>query len=213
MVEDFRAWVQGIGDGVSRAMQEDDIKQKVIDALKKLFENIGELTVEIAKLIIEFDKIVPQLSESLLESEVGKAMPRDIQATLSLPVHISAFAASFSSGDVGGMIESGLQALASLFGGTTPHAEGGIFTKPTMIGSHIFGERGPEALIPLDRLGDYTGHIGGNTGGDTVTVENVNISMPVSQKLTRHEIDNMANYLEQRILQLGKRRKGIWFGG
>lgn len=39
----------------------------------------------------------------------------------------------------------------------TPHAEGGIFTQPTMIGSHLFGEKGPEALIPLNRLQSMMG--------------------------------------------------------
>mgnify|MGYP000861558392 FL=1 len=32
------------------------------------------------------------------------------------------------------------------------HADGGIFTRPTLWGNHLIGEAGPEALVPLDRL-------------------------------------------------------------
>ena len=32
------------------------------------------------------------------------------------------------------------------------HADGGIFTRPTMWGNHLIGEAGAEALVPLDRL-------------------------------------------------------------
>ena len=34
-------------------------------------------------------------------------------------------------------------------GGVTPHAAGGIFTKPTLLGRHLVGEAGAEAIIPL----------------------------------------------------------------
>ena len=44
--------------------------------------------------------------------------------------------------------------------GVTPHAEGGIFDKPTMIGSHLFGEKGPEVLLPLGRLQSMLGGMG-----------------------------------------------------
>ncbi|MCK9518045.1 MAG: phage tail tape measure protein [Dehalococcoidia bacterium] len=32
------------------------------------------------------------------------------------------------------------------------HAQGGIFTKPTLWGNHLIGESGPEALVPLDNI-------------------------------------------------------------
>ncbi len=33
------------------------------------------------------------------------------------------------------------------------HGDGGIFTRPTLWGNHLIGEAGPEALVPLDRMG------------------------------------------------------------
>jgi hypothetical protein len=43
-------------------------------------------------------------------------------------------------------------------------AEGGIATSPT---AGIFGEAGPEALIPLNRMGDFTGN---SSGGNTFNI-------------------------------------------
>ena len=51
-----------------------------------------------------------------------------------------------------------------LMGGAVPFAEGGIVTRPTL---GVFGEAGPEAVIPLDRMGS-----GGNT-------YNINVSTGV----------------------------------
>lgn len=44
--------------------------------------------------------------------------------------------------------------------GIQQHAEGGIFDKPTLIGSHLFGEKGPEVLLPLNRLSAMLGGMG-----------------------------------------------------
>jgi phage-related minor tail protein len=48
-------------------------------------------------------------------------------------------------------------AAGNFYGGIRLFADGGIATRPT---PGIFGEAGPEALIPLDRMGDFGG---GNT--------------------------------------------------
>ena len=37
------------------------------------------------------------------------------------------------------------------------HAKGGIFTKPTVIGNHGFGEAGKEAILPLGKLPQLIG--------------------------------------------------------
>ena len=37
------------------------------------------------------------------------------------------------------------------------HAKGGIFTKPTVIGNHGFGEAGKEAILPLNKLPELIG--------------------------------------------------------
>jgi hypothetical protein len=47
----------------------------------------------------------------------------------------------------------------SLFKALIPHAEGGVFMGPTVLGGHIFGEKGPEALLPLNgNLGKLSGN-------------------------------------------------------
>lgn len=64
------------------------------------------------------------------------------------------------------------------------HAKGGIFTKPTVIGNHGFGEAGKEAILPLDKLPKLIGMDkqqqlidkilsdgAGATGGTTINIE------------------------------------------
>ncbi len=61
--------------------------------------------------------------------------------------------------------------LKSLLGGGLQfHADGGIFTKATRIGNHVFGENGPEILAPLDKLQSMFGNgvMGNNNGGQVV---------------------------------------------
>lgn len=64
------------------------------------------------------------------------------------------------------------------------HAKGGIFTKPTVIGNHGFGEAGKEAVLPLNKLPQLIGidkqqelidkilaGEAGATGGTTINIE------------------------------------------
>lgn len=65
------------------------------------------------------------------------------------------------------------------------HAKGGIFTKPTVIGNHGFGEAGKEAILPLHKLPSLigidkqqelidkilAGEAGATGGGTTINIE------------------------------------------
>lgn len=77
-------------------------------------------------------------------------------------------------------------------------ADGGIATKPTF---GVFGEDGPEALIPLDRLGK-----GG--GAQTITVVNVVDRNFVSQALT-DDPDVIINTINADLIRNGTTRRTI----
>jgi hypothetical protein len=66
-----------------------------------------------------------------------------------------------------------LEALGTIVAnkGVQLHADGGIFTQPTQWGNHIIGEKGPEALVPLTRMGEL-----GMAGGRQVVVMDTRIS-------------------------------------
>ena len=55
--------------------------------------------------------------------------------------------------------------------GVQQHAEGGIFDKPTLIGNHLFGEKGKEVLLPLNRLQGMMGNNSNDQLHVTGTVE------------------------------------------
>lgn len=42
------------------------------------------------------------------------------------------------------------------------HADGGVFTRPTVLGNHVFGEAGPEAIVPLNKFPQFQ-----SSGGDS----------------------------------------------
>ncbi len=72
-------------------------------------------------------------------------------------------------------------AISTQHRGIHGHAEGGIFTQATLLGSNLVGENGPEALIPLSKLGDMLGNMGGTqrievigriSGNDIVLINN-----------------------------------------
>ena len=49
----------------------------------------------------------------------------------------------------------------------TPHANGGVFTHPVMLGNQLFGEAGDEILMPLDK---YLDNIGNDKSGQNVVI-------------------------------------------
>lgn len=51
-------------------------------------------------------------------------------------------------------------------------AEGGVALRPTR---RLMGEAGPEAVIPLHRLGDLSRRMGGGGGGVTVNVGGITV--------------------------------------
>lgn len=96
-----------------------------------------------------------------------------LQAVLSALFPGKAASGAFSFSKILGMIGGG--GLSSFFG--NKNATGGVATKAT---AGIFGEAGPEAIIPLNRLPEMMGSIGGGNmnqqfiirGSDLVTVLN-----------------------------------------
>tara|TARA_R110002020_G_scaffold123484_1_gene279988 strand:- start:8208 stop:11150 length:2943 start_codon:yes stop_codon:yes gene_type:complete len=84
-------------------------------------------------------------------------------------------------------------ASVSGFLGATPMASGGIVTAPTL---GLIGEAGPEAVIPLDRMGDMG-------GGTNVTV---NVSGSV---LTEYDL---AETIQNQLIRIKGRNASLEFG-
>ena len=100
-------------------------------------------------------QILIQLTETVLEALALAAI-----MTMITP------GASFSGG---GSKSFGSFLTGFLNPNQVPHASGGIFTGPTQIGNHLFGEQGPEMLIPLDRMGEFANGPKGGMGGGNLT--------------------------------------------
>lgn len=206
MVADFQKWVEGISMALRNTMTSEESQQGFIDAIKGAIESIGEITVNIAKLIVEFAKIVPQLSLSLLNSEVGKAMPNEIKRNLTLSVAVKAVAESINTNGLWNTISNALNPFG-LNIDIPGFATGGIVTSPTMA---MIGEAGPEAVVPLDR---YNQLVSGNTNNDN-SIQNVEIvnNFHISQKLDKAEVGRWMSYIDEQLKGLKSKRKGLYFG-
>ena len=168
---------------------------KITDIISGIFE--GRYLTEINNTIAEFKQTVSILNK------VQLAMDDLIKAMRALEAKISKTRVKFQKNDEGDVIGFSLVGgvtkgdVASSFGGA--FAEGGVATKPTF---GTFGEKGPEALIPLDRFKDIA------SGGDTNTVEiNINIEGNASQETVEEITEAVAEELNKQLTNKSFRPK------
>lgn len=129
-----------------------------VEKLRELGEESGKLSEEIERDLSNafsraFDRALAD--GKLTFDELGKALVQSLAET-ALQQVIDAI----SSG-LGNVIVNGLGGGG--FGGLFGAASGGIIRRPTLVAA---GEKGAEAIVPLDRLGDFGG------GGMVVQVVN-----------------------------------------
>ena len=101
---------------------------------------------------------------------------------------------------------SGGQAPFGLGGkGSLPHfsvdwyAKGGIFDNPTIIG---IGEKGPEAVVPLDKLWSKLDNMAGSAGGPNIVI-NVQASPGMDTKALAEEV-------QRQLINTVNRRRLAW---
>ena len=76
------------------------------------------------------------------------------------------------------------------------HADGGIFSKPTLFSSgHVVGEAGAEAILPLAKL---PGLLGLNGRGTTINITGNHIA-------SDYDVDKIGNQLIKRLKLAGVR--------
>lgn len=157
-------------------------KQKATDWMQKLKEGVAE-KIQAAKDKVKeiIDKI-----KGLFPISIGKLFKG-----LTLP-H---FSLDWSSKDFGklGSIKYPTGINVSWY------AQGGIFDSPTIAG---IGEAGPEAVVPLNKLWDKMDAIAAASGAAPIVV-NVYGSDNMS-------VNELALAVEQRIIQMQKRRTQAW---
>lgn len=169
-----------LNEGIQRA------GERIKETTQKLFQNGEE---NIWKKLIKDSQKVMQVYEGIADSlanifgsifkdgkvsldGIGQALMNLIAQLAQAAIRAAILAAllsavGFGVGPSGSLVKGLNGSFGSIFGnllgggaGLFGHAEGGIFSGPTMFGNHVFGEAGPEALIPLDRLNSMLGGIG-----------------------------------------------------
>jgi len=111
---------------------------------------------------------------------------------------------SFSGGGIGGLIGSFFGGGSAGSGFTFPGlAEGGVITRPTLVAA---GERGAEAIIPLNRMGGM---------GSVNTTITVNVSSDGSSQVSQQGGNNLGRQIEQAVtavIQRQQRPGGLLYG-
>lgn len=156
----------------------DELGKELQQQLTNIFENlavgigeaIGSLFSGKASFLQTLGKVLGQgikaLGAELIKLGVeAAAVQKAIASLLSTPAGPVALIAG------GIALEAIGSAVSNL--GIQQHAEGGIFDKPTLIGSHLFGEKGPEVLLPLNRLNTMLGSM--NKGSNVEVTGNISL--------------------------------------
>jgi TP901 family phage tail tape measure protein len=126
----------------------DELRAGVVDKLKQMNPEVEEqVNIQTGKIRTAWDKLKDWWNGLIFPKKTMEV--ETINTTKNITQNVSTYDGITPSVQTGGDYS---------YDGITPHADGGIFTKPTLWGNHLIGEAGPEALVPLDRLGDFSGN-------------------------------------------------------
>lgn len=149
----FNGFTTGIGDAVANAIV---FGEDLGESLKRLMKNIAAFTIAtlikmaLQKLIL--DKLAMISSTAVAKKQVSAHAGVAYAGTFAWWSSVLAPAAKGFASAAGAL---------ALAGGMAFLADGGIVNRAT---AAVIGEAGPEAVIPLDRVGEFMG------GGEPLTV-------------------------------------------
>jgi len=152
------------------------------DAAVDAFDEAAGAITQVTK---ETDKAIDRQKELL--GLIGKAYPKGMTMKELQVFGEMQWAAKHGITEVGGYAPGTVGFMRAL--GYTEYQHGGIVTKPTMA---LVGEKGPEAIVPLDRMGGIT----------------INFTEPVFM-----DNEGTMNKFVSKIERVIKRNQRLSFGG
>lgn len=120
---------------------------KKYEALVGITKELGAVFGDVFNELITTGRLSFKAVTQAITGMITKLIAAVVQAALLTAI---LQALGFATGGFSAVLGKVL-GLGNLIG----HAEGGIFAQPTVFGNHAFGEKGPEALIPLDRMNEF----------------------------------------------------------
>ncbi|WP_321339060.1 phage tail tape measure protein [uncultured Cohaesibacter sp.] len=179
---------------------------KDLSAATKQAEKLGDKVADTfedailggKQLEILFSKLALDMSKSALSAGIEP-----------LKQIVSGSVSNLASGLFSSLTSSSGFSGASLFGGLTPFAKGGVVSSPTIFpagaGTGLMGEAGAEAILPLQRGTD--GRLGvamPGVGGQAINIV-MNVSTPDIQSFSKSE-NQIATKLARAV---GRGRRGL----
>lgn len=151
----------------------DELKKAINQQIEGTFVNAGAALGEAIGRGFEgkkdlFSSLMPILGEGL--KQIGKALLAFGAATLALQISLDTLNPFIA-------LAAGVVAIAAgeaLKNSVPKFAEGGIVNRATL---GIFGEAGPEMIIPLDRLPDIVGKLSMNTSANVMLAPTLRFSL------------------------------------
>jgi phage-related protein len=172
IIKFFTAVFQGDWQGAWEAMQE--IGTTILNFIKRQIEIVIEAIVGVfARLGIDLPAMWSSMWYSVwstvdsIVSRIIGIIDAVIGKVLSVIDAIRNFNAMEVATKVFRTVHETVNTVIQAASNIIPHAAGGIFTKPTLLGNHLFGEAGDEALIPINKLDNM---ISGGSGDRPIIV-------------------------------------------
>jgi TP901 family phage tail tape measure protein len=193
-VNAFQGFADAIGQAVAQTLIFGESFGEVFGKLaKQVAAQFIAALVSMGVQMIAFAILNEIIGKAVFQSQTSMSAGRAAAGVVASIMEVVAFPYSLIvAGIVGPAVGAGTKALAEGFaagggGGfsaATAMAEGGVVTAPTIA---LIGEAGPEAVIPLDRLGRTPG------GMQTITV------MLDERVLTKAVVKNMPREVRLRV--------------
>lgn len=177
---EFCSWISGVFETIQAVIETiktsvgdvfttiGSLPEKVFDSFKSFFQPIVSfwdgLTLDnfVSKLVDAFREMLKNILNigGKIADKVSEVVPSEVKNVVkNIPIVSDVIS---KGSEVAGSVVSGVKSFLGL-------AEGGVVTEPTW---RLFGEAGPEAVIPLNQLSSVVNDYNNNVGsvGNNITI-------------------------------------------
>lgn len=175
----FDGIVKAVSDAAAKVREISTLGENVTSTLISGFSSgVGDVVVDATNNISNFGtaavKVFEDVGKSVAKMVIEFYAARAITGLLAMVDPLSFGGTPAFDGFTGPLRKNGNMAMGGAFdGGVQRLAQGGIVTRPTefnsLSGRKLMGEAGPEAIMPLQRIGGKLG-VAAAGGGTTVQV-------------------------------------------
>ena len=164
-----------------------NLPTKIFETFESIFDmilgpleglpGIGDAITEVKNILAKIKDFIQDLWDKFIGGTID-AVTRFVDDPVGTISDAVSSSSDVLTGGIGGALIDGFSTIADTLGGLKFWADGGLITEPTL---SVVGEAGPEAIIPLNQLDDFTKEYSSN---------GVNVSNKMDSLSNDYKINN-----------------------